>query len=241
MSSYKRQRRRYYYAVRHGWFRGVFRHRSIALRAIYQHPNPKMQEFFNRRYADDYVYHRPVLDDRCVVYTDGSYRMRHDSAGYGVYFGDFDRRNRSGSIASTTAHPMTSQHAEAYAALVALLITKGPLEIRTDSLQLVYKVTLTRARNCGKLYDYIKQLARNRDIIWTYVPAHSGYDGNTDADELARTGSIPFWATTGKTYRDALVGAPASQDLSETHRLLMSLIPQTFPTAPTVPLVPLVP
>jgi ribonuclease HI len=196
-------RRRLYYAVRHGWFRGVFRHRNIALRATEHHPNPKMQTFFSRVYADAYVYYRENNIQRSVVYTDGSYRKRHNTAGYGVFFGSGDRRNIGGRVQLSCV--LTSQYAEAYAVLAALLLTVGPVEIRTDSLQLVYKVTRPRAAT-DPMTRCIQHLSQNRCVIWTYIPAHAGYVGNEHADDLARAGSIPFWTLNRKTYKEALLG-----------------------------------
>ena len=199
-----KRKRRLYYAVRHGWFRGVFRHRSIALRATKHHPNPKLQTFFHRSYADEYVYYREKNVQRNIVYTDGSYRRRHKTAGYGVYFGSGDQRNQSGRVRLPCS--LTSQYAEAYAVIAALLLTKGPLEVRTDSLQLVYKVT-RRGEPCDGMTRCIQQLSRGRLIIWTYIPAHAGYTGNEYADGLARCGSVPFWTVNQKTYKEALMGS----------------------------------
>ena len=193
-----------YYAVRHGWFRGVFINKNTALRAVANHPNPKMQEFFSRQIADEYVYR--AAPARRVAYTDGSYRRRSDSAGFGVFF--CDRKCMSGVV--PVLNP-TSQKAEAYAALVALCATDGDIEIRTDSIELVFHLTMRFRRN--HLYQAIDQQTKGRTVIWTYVKAHHGYFGNECADELARCGHDRarvrvrprLWRSTKKTYLEALI------------------------------------
>ena len=198
-----------YYAVRRGWFRGVFLHQKTALRATMNYPDSRMQEFFNRNSADRYVYARRIDErPRLVVYTDGSYRHRHDSAGYGVFFGADDDRNTGGTMDGSR---LSSQKAETYAAIVALLMTTGPIEIRTDSLQLVYRATVKHTSSYSSdfdLYEAIRSLSKNRSILWTYIKSHAGYIGNEHADTLARQGSmihaIPYRRLKGMTYKDVL-------------------------------------
>ena len=199
-----------YYAVRRGWFRGVFLHQPTAERATRNHPDPKMQRFFNRSSADKYVYGRRVDEaPRLIVYTDGSYRHRYDSAGYGVFFGDDDDRNTGGTMAGTC---LSSQKAECYAAVVALLLTAGDVEVRTDSLQLVLRATVKYSHPYNaesSMYKAIRALSKNRTVLWTYVKSHAGYYGNEHADTLARRGSmvrrVTYKGLHGvMTYRDVL-------------------------------------
>ena len=205
MSSYTK----IYYAVRRGWFRGVFLHKKIAHLAVRSFPGAKMQEFFSRSNADKYVYARRIDEPvRLVVYTDGSYRHRYNNAGYGVFFGADDNRNTGGTLRGSY---LSSQRAETYAAIVALLMTKDDVEIRTDSLELVYGATVrpTCVHNPDhSLYIAIKLLSKNRRVLWTYVKSHAGYYGNEKADTLARQGSMVRISShtrlKGMTYKDVL-------------------------------------
>ncbi|CEP18862.1 hypothetical protein [Parasitella parasitica] len=144
-----------------------------------------------------------------VVYTDGASSNNgksHARAGYGVYWGDNDPRNVS---ARLKGERQTNQRAEAMAVLHVLDETKDssePLEIRTDSQYVINAATIWyknwvkknwRGTN-GKevqnrdLFEPIINLIKNRkgDVKFTYVPGHSGYDGNEKADKLAVAGAL---------------------------------------------------
>lgn len=191
-----------FYAVRQGWFRGVFLDKQIALQATRNHPHPKMQEFFDQKIADNYVYN--IQRNTQIAYTDGSYRYRTRKAGYGVCLMNSPCSRLTGTV--PLKNP-TSQKAEAYAAFVALCLTKGDLEIRTDSLQLLYYSTVRMHNN--KLYNAIAYVSAGRNITWTYVRGHNGHYGNECADELARRGSASTRNVVYqyRTYRDALTKA----------------------------------
>lgn len=143
-----------------------------------------------------------------VVYTDGASSnngKHHARAGYGVYWGDNDARNVS---ARLKGERQTNQRAEAMAVLHVLEDTKEsdtPLEIRTDSQYVINAVTTWYkswikkdwiASN-GKevqnrdLFEPIVNLVKSRkaDVKFTYVPGHSGFEGNEKADQLAVAGA----------------------------------------------------
>ncbi|KAL9559790.1 hypothetical protein MBANPS3_000265 [Mucor bainieri] len=133
-----------------------------------------------------------------VVYTDGASSnngKHHARAGYGVYWGDNDPRNVS---ARLKGERQTNQRAEAMAVLHVLRDTKQsdkPLEIRTDS-QYVINAKNWIASN-GKevqnrdIFEPIVDLVKSRkaDVKFTYVPGHSGFEGNEKADQLAVAGA----------------------------------------------------
>lgn len=177
-----------FHAVKEGWFRGVFTSPKTALIAICGHPSAKYQQFFDRMVAYQYTYgHVGGVDESTraspVVFTDGSFRYKTKRAGYGVYFGENDTRNTSGYLPTVRC----SLNAEGAAAMVALMKSTGDLEIRTDCIHLILRVTIRRPGS--PLFRRIRKLAQNRAITWTYVPAHRGVIGNEAADALARWGS----------------------------------------------------
>lgn len=176
-----------FYAVRIGWFRGVFTSKKVAQKAIEGYVNPRYQQFFSRKVAENYVYERK--NDHCIVYTDGSFKYKNKRAGYGVFFGCRDKRNLAGGL-SKSKNP-NSQRAEAVAACVALLVTTGKLEIRTDSLHLIYRATINPyySGTNTDIYKSLHQQCNQRRIIWTYVKAHNGDFGNDNADVLAKYGA----------------------------------------------------
>lgn len=187
-----------FYAVRKGWFRGVFVCRSTAMRAVRFHPDPKIQEFFSRRMADNYVYRNKGL----IAYTDGSFQSEKCIAGFGVWV-----NNGIEQFGMVPIRKPTSQLAEAYAAFIALLLTDGDIEIRTDSLQLVYFITSRFYR--GSLHRAISDLCDGRIVTWTYIKAHNGYAGNEHADWLAKRGcnTTPMMSlANGRTYLEVLMG-----------------------------------
>lgn len=177
-----------FYAVKEGWFRGVFLSAKVARMAVYGFPGGGDQQTFRSQlFAHEYVYggyryYGPAAIP--VVYTDGSYRYKTKRAGYGVFFGVADPRNGSGYLPAVR----NSLNAEGVAAAIALLSTKGPLEIRTDCIHMILLVTIFKTA-LNALFRFIRSLARHRHIIWTYTPAHSGVVGNEAADSLARWGS----------------------------------------------------
>lgn len=144
-----------------------------------------------------------------VVYTDGASSnngKNHARAGYGVYWGDNDPRNVS---ARLKGERQTNQRAEAMAVLHVLEDTKEsdePLEIRTDSQYVInaatvwYKNWVKRSwiATNGKevqnrdLFEPIVNLVQNRkaEVKFTYVPGHSGFEGNEKADQLAVAGAL---------------------------------------------------
>lgn len=133
--------------------------------------------------------------DLLVIYTDGACinnGCANAKAGYGVFFGDFDKRNVSGRL---EGREQTNNRAELTAIIKALeLLDKGVrVLIRTDSNYSIDAVEKYRfVKNKGKLKnaDLIEKLYNlvhsfTKPVTLEHVDAHCGIHGNERADELA--------------------------------------------------------
>lgn len=135
---------------------------------------------------------------RLVIYTDGACPNNQNQdlreAGIGVWFGHNDARNLSERL---PGERQTNQRAEVWAAIRALQSTpiSTKVEIRSDSKYLINSATQwisgwkkqnwpNRIQNLDLMVQ-LDQLISGRDILWTYVPGHSGIEGNEMADQLA--------------------------------------------------------
>eukprot|EP00029_Vermamoeba_vermiformis_P001672 TRINITY_DN11887_c0_g1_i1.p1 TRINITY_DN11887_c0_g1~~TRINITY_DN11887_c0_g1_i1.p1 ORF type:complete len:347 (+),score=56.19 TRINITY_DN11887_c0_g1_i1:42-1082(+) len=141
-----------------------------------------------------------------VVFIDGACTNNgtpHAKAGYGAFFGKDDKRNISKPLEGTK---QTNQRAEIMAAIAALrqIETDKPVELRTDSHYVMKAMTewmpnwkKTNFKKPVENLDLFKTLdevilSREAQVLWTYVPAHTGIYGNEKADELAKKGASDF-------------------------------------------------
>jgi ribonuclease HI len=160
---------------------------------------------------------QPLLDPppgTYLAWTDGScYRANkpNAAAGLGVHYqaaGDRDLPQFSSRLPGSA---QTNNRAELFAPLVALRafesLPPAQIQIRTDSAYLVQGVTLIptwralgwrRAHGALRNVDIWRllgaQLAGMREVGWPtpvfrHVPAHTGLDGNEEADRLAKIGA----------------------------------------------------
>lgn len=126
------------------------------------------------------------------VYVDGAcsgnnlpeYRRK---AGIGVFFGDNDPRNIS-EMLPEHLRPYTNNRAEIYACIRALdvLYEETDIVIYSDSKLVVN--TMTGKYKIGKnkdLWNILMDRVRGKNIVWKYVPGHSGIYGNEMSDMLA--------------------------------------------------------
>lgn len=147
-----------------------------------------------------------------IVYTDGSSKSNGKSiatAGYGVYYGEGDKRNYSGKLEGPI---QTNQRAELKAVDYALATAqKGSknITIYTDSAYSKHAITewgnrwdqngYKTARGKAVVNSDLIQSARSRiadlkarniDVKIEHVRGHSGNPGNNAADRLAKHGAM---------------------------------------------------
>ncbi|XP_075057595.1 ribonuclease H1 [Mixophyes fleayi] len=146
------------------------------------------------------------MGDSTVVYTDGccsrNGRLKA-RAGIGVYWGPHHPLN----VAERLEGNQTNQRAEIVAACRAVEQAKSQnitkLVLYTDSMFTINGITkwihswkkngwkLTTGKDVIHREDFEKLecLTRGIDINWMHIPGHAGFQGNEEADKLAREGA----------------------------------------------------
>lgn len=187
-----------YYAVRVGHTPGVYTTWAECKQNTYKFPKATFKSFDTRAEAEAFVRGgSQVVDDssngasdgapssgpnRLVVYTDGACQGKPRRAGSGVWFGHRDPRN----ISEPSPGRPTNQRAEAYAILLALRATQGPVEIRSDSQYGIKGATKAQAAYANTdLFEAIWVAMQGRDVRFRHVYGHTGVEGNEGADRLA--------------------------------------------------------
>ncbi|NXA11990.1 RNH1 Ribonuclease, partial [Sapayoa aenigma] len=146
------------------------------------------------------------MGDFVVVYTDGccSGNGRNRArAGIGVYWGPGHPLNTSERLPGR----QTNQRAEIHAACKAIEQAKSQnikkLIIYTDSKFTIngitswvdnWKTNGWRTSSGGSVinkedFERLDNLSKDIEIQWMHVPGHSGFQGNEEADRLAREGA----------------------------------------------------
>ncbi|NXS93441.1 RNH1 Ribonuclease, partial [Jacana jacana] len=159
------------------------------------HPAPTVSE-------DKFSY----MGDFAVVYTDGccSGNGRNRArAGIGVYWGPGHPLNTSERLPGR----QTNQRAEIHAACKAIEQAKSQnlkkLIIYTDSKFTIngitswvdnWKTNGWRTSSGGSIinkedFERLDNLSKGIEIQWMHVPGHAGFQGNEEADRLAREGA----------------------------------------------------
>jgi ribonuclease HI len=145
------------------------------------------------------------------VYCDGSCLnngKQNARAGYGVYFGENDLRNKAGKLPGTT---QTNNRGELMAILEALKISSsGDIEIITDSNLAVKTFTewlntwkkskwwkskdwthKDAKKNCDLISEIDNLIQSRQGIVkFTHVYGHRDNYGNIQADKLANEGAV---------------------------------------------------
>ncbi|XP_074751782.1 ribonuclease H1 isoform X2 [Athene noctua] len=172
------------------------------------------EEHGAKRIKQDEVYSVPTVSedkfsymgDFVVVYTDGccSGNGRNRArAGIGVYWGPGHPLNTSERLPGR----QTNQRAEIHAACKAIEQAKSQnikkLIIYTDSKFTIngitswvdnWKTNGWRTSSGGSVinkedFERLDNLSKGIEIQWMHVPGHAGFQGNEEADRLAREGA----------------------------------------------------
>ncbi|XP_010076773.1 PREDICTED: ribonuclease H1, partial [Pterocles gutturalis] len=172
------------------------------------------EEHIAKRVKHDEVYSEPTVSedkfsymgDFAVVYTDGccSGNGRNRArAGIGVYWGPGHPLN----ISERLPGRQTNQRAEIHAACKALEQAKSQnikkLIIYTDSKFTIngitswvdnWKTNGWRTSSGGSVinkedFERLDSLSKGIEIQWMHIPGHAGFQGNEEADRLAREGA----------------------------------------------------
>ncbi|XP_072711203.1 ribonuclease H1 isoform X2 [Ciconia boyciana] len=172
------------------------------------------EEHIAKRVKHDEVYSAPTVSedkfsymgDFAVVYTDGccSGNGRNRArAGIGVYWGPGHPLNTSERLPGR----QTNQRAEIHAACKAIEQAKSQnikkLIIYTDSKFTIngitswvdnWKTNGWRTSSGGSVinkedFERLDNLSKGIEIQWMHIPGHAGFQGNEEADRLAREGA----------------------------------------------------
>ncbi|NWI65805.1 RNH1 Ribonuclease, partial [Todus mexicanus] len=146
------------------------------------------------------------MGDFAVVYTDGccsSNGRNRARAGIGVYWGPGHPLNTSERLPGR----QTNQRAEIHAACKAIEQAKSQnikkLIIYTDSKFTIdgitswvdnWKTNGWRTSSGGSVinkedFERLDNLSKDIEIQWMHIPGHAGFQGNEEADRLAREGA----------------------------------------------------
>ncbi|XP_057877506.1 ribonuclease H1 [Melospiza georgiana] len=146
------------------------------------------------------------MGDFAVVYTDGccsSNGRKRARAGIGVYWGPGHPLNTSERLPGR----QTNQRAEIHAACKAIEQAKSQnikkLIIYTDSKFTIngitswvdnWKTNGWRTSSGGSVinkedFERLDNLVKDIEIQWMHIPGHAGFQGNEEADRLAREGA----------------------------------------------------
>ncbi|XP_074009513.1 ribonuclease H1 isoform X1 [Numenius arquata] len=172
------------------------------------------EEHITKRVKHDEVYSAPTVSedkfsymgDFAVVYTDGccSGNGRNRArAGIGVYWGPGHPLNTSERLPGR----QTNQRAEIHAACKAIEQAKSQnikkLIIYTDSKFTIngitswvdnWKTNGWRTSSGASVinkedFERLDNLSKGIEIQWMHIPGHAGFQGNEEADRLAREGA----------------------------------------------------
>ncbi|KAM9241393.1 ribonuclease H1 isoform 2-T2 [Leptosomus discolor] len=162
---------------------------------------PANEERIAKRVKHDEVYSAPtVSEDKFSYMGNGRNRAR---AGIGVYWGPGHPLNTSERLPGR----QTNQRAEIHAACKAIEQAKSQnikkLIIYTDSKFTIngitswvdnWKTNGWRTSSGGSVinkedFERLDNLSKDIEIQWMHIPGHAGFQGNEEADRLAREGA----------------------------------------------------
>ncbi|XP_061213611.1 ribonuclease H1 isoform X3 [Neopsephotus bourkii] len=207
-----------FYAVRRGRRTGVYRTWAECQEQVNKFPSASFKKFATEK--DAWAFVRSDLPAQqqpesagefAVVYTDGCCSGNGRSrarAGIGVYWGPGHPLNTSERLPGR----QTNQRAEIHAACKAIEQAKGQnikkLIIYTDSKFTIngitswvdnWKTNGWRTSSGGSVinkedFERLANLSKDIEIQWMHIPGHAGFQGNEEADRLAREGASKQWS-----------------------------------------------
>ncbi|XP_030044629.1 ribonuclease H1 isoform X3 [Microcaecilia unicolor] len=197
---------RMYYAVRAGREPGVYRTWEECKEQVNRFHSARYKKFPTEEEAWAFVNSGNSSGDSAVVYTDGCCASNGRSkarAGIGVYWGPGHPLN----VGDALPGRQTNQRAEIQAACRAIEQAKSQniskLVLYTDSMFTINGITKwikswkandwkmsTGKKVINKTdFEKLQKLTEGMDITWMHIPGHAGFQGNEEADRLAREGA----------------------------------------------------
>lgn len=159
--------------------------------------------FYNTSPLDKEIKEKKEVEQKLVVYTDGSAIPNPGKGGwaYRVKLGSKVLKEGSGGQARATNNEM-----ELTAALEALRNTKGDITLYTDSMYLIdcinkyiknwvkngWKTAKGKDVMNKELWQSIYSETKGRKVDWRYVKAHNGDPDNERVDQLAKQAGQAF-------------------------------------------------
>ncbi|XP_063771545.1 ribonuclease H1-like isoform X2 [Pseudophryne corroboree] len=211
-----------FYAVKKGRNQGVYNSWDECKEQVDRFPSARYKKFASEDDARQFVRDgreapsRYRESDSAVVYTDGCCSRNGQpraQAGVGVYWGPDHPLNVSERLEGRP----TNQRAEIQAACKALEQARSQnlskIEIRTDSEFTIngatkwtsnWKDNGWKTASGGEVknredFEKLDHLSHGIDVNWKHIPGHAGYQGNEEADKLARAGAQK--SSSGTRYR----------------------------------------
>ena len=157
------------------------------------------QAITHRNMVNQWVNEKSVIDDKIIVYSDGSQSERgYNGAGIFLANSDFSKQD---SLAWNLGKECEVYDAEIFAIYKALEIGNNRVDIETldiwifsDSQAALKGLTKGQSRANRALYGKIYKVAKNikekgTNIHIEWVPGHEGIYGNEKADQAAKHGA----------------------------------------------------
>lgn len=174
-----------FYAVKTGKIPGIYTSWDECKNQINGFKGAVFKSFTSEAEAKNFigVSKNSTIKERISVFTDGSFFPEHKTAGCATVIPSENK------VYYAAVAGASNNVGELTGIMLALQFTTAPLEIFTDSRYSINVLSNNySAKENVQLISNIKKLLENRDVIFTYVPAHTGVFYNEIADEYAKRG-----------------------------------------------------